>query len=92
MTHSFGVCRTSEGVVLKMKHFKWILGIRGTLNDLLLAVSRLRYSHKSLGVKEILFLVQESSDILGYKLRIWRFFTKSALLHRNVAGAIPQGV
>lgn len=48
-----------------MEHVKWVLGIRGTLNDLLLAISRVRYSHKSLGVKEILFLVQESNDTSG---------------------------
>lgn len=59
-----GVCRASE-LLLKMEHVKWVLGIRGTLNDLLLAISRVRYSHKSLGVKEILFLVQESNDTSG---------------------------
>lgn len=48
-----------------MEHVRWVLGIRGTLNDLLLAVSRVRHSLKSLGVKEVLFLVQGSSDILG---------------------------
>lgn len=64
MTHLAGVCRASKGVVLKMERVKWVLGIGRTLNDLL-AVSRVRYSLKSLGVKEILFLVQGSSDILG---------------------------
>lgn len=37
-----------------MEHVKWVPCIRGTLNDLLLPVSRVRHSHKSLGVKKIL--------------------------------------
>lgn len=61
-----GVCRASEEDVFKMVHVKWVPGIRGSLNDLILAIGRVRCSHNimltHLGVKETLFLVQGSKD------------------------------
>lgn len=35
MIYSAGVCRASEEGVFQMKHVKWVLDIRGTLNDLI---------------------------------------------------------
>lgn len=40
-----GVCRAFEEDVFKMVHVKWVLGIRGSLNDLILAISRVRCSY-----------------------------------------------
>jgi len=53
---SAGVCRAFEEDVFKMVHGKWVVGVRGSLNDLILAMGRVRCSYNimlaQLGVKE----------------------------------------
>lgn len=57
-----GVCRAFEEAVFKMVHVKWVLGIRGNLNDLIVAISRVRCSYNIMltysGVNKTLFLTQ----------------------------------
>lgn len=61
-----GVCRAFEEDVFKMSLVKWVVGIRRSLNDLTLAVSRVGCGHNimstHLGVKETLFVVRGSKD------------------------------